>query len=271
MAERVFDGKVAIVTGAALGMGRVTAQRFAAEGAKVCVADIDEAGAEGVAAGIRAKGGEAFALKIDVAQEADNERMVDETIARYGGIDIANLNAAVLGDQTRPFFESTTANFDRIYAVNQRGCYLGLRTIGKVIRPGGSVIAMSSAAGLLGHPDNAAYCATKHAVIGLVKSAAEPYGRRNARVNAVCPGTVNTRMYMPDPTDDPVVAVEDLKVPPFRGVATPQQVSEVILFLASPAASFITGAVHTVDGGLLSSFPAQPNWSEGDAQRVGGT
>ena len=250
-----FEGKVAIVTGGALGMGRATARRFGQEGAKVCVADIDLAGAEDTARVIRDAGGEAFACKVDVSQEADNDRMVDETVKRYGGLDIAHLNAAILGALSG-FFESTTENFDRVIAVNQRGCYLGLKSVGRVIRREGAIIVMSSAAGLMGWDQNVSYTASKHAVIGLVRATAPAFAAKGVRVNIVCPGTVSTRMFVSDPVEDPIVPPSELKMPPLRGVAKAQQVAELVLYLASSRASFITGAVHTVDGGAMSSFPA---------------
>ena len=253
MGLRRFEGKVALVTGAALGMGRATARRFAQEGAKVCAVDIIKDGVEETAAIIRAEGGDAFACVADLSQESENERMADETIARYGRLDAVDLNAALLGEH-KSFFESSVAHYDRIMSVNQRGTFLGMRAVGRVMKPGGAVVVMSSTAGLLGHPVNAAYSASKHAVIGLVRSAAPAFGERGLRINIVCPGGVNTRMHSNAPVEDPIVPLEDLQPVDFRGVATPQHIAEVVLFLCSSAAGFITGAVHTVDGGGTAAF-----------------
>ena len=253
MAGRMFEGKVAIVTGGALGMGRATARRFAEEGARVGVADIDLNGAEDTVAVIRTAGGEAFACRANIALEDDNDRMVAETVDRYGGLDAAHLNAAILGELT-DFFEGSIENYDRVVAVNQRGCYLGLRSVCRVMRRGGAVVAMSSAAGLKGWNVNAPYSASKHAIIGLVRSAAHAFAARGIRVNAICPGTVNTRMFVADPSEDVIVPGETLAMPAFAGLATPQHIAELVLYLASSRAAFITGAVHTADGGSMSSF-----------------
>ena len=253
MAGQMFEGKVAIVTGSALGMGRASARRFAEEGAKVCVADIDLKGAQDTVDVIRKAGGEAFACQVDISVEDDNDRMVAETVDRYGGLDVAHLNAAILGELV-DFFEGSMVNYDRVIAVNQRGCYLGLRSVGRAIRRGGAVVVMSSTAGLSGWNKNAPYSASKHAIIGLVRSSAHAFAAKGVRINAVCPGTVNTRMFVADPAEDAIVPAEDLEMPSFAGIATPQHVAELVLYLASSRAAFVTGAVHTVDGGNMSSF-----------------
>jgi NAD(P)-dependent dehydrogenase (short-subunit alcohol dehydrogenase family) len=252
---KLFENKVVIVTGAGLGMGRATARRFAQEGAKVCAVDIDLASAEDTVRVIRDAGGEALAVQADISKEADNDRMVDVAVSQFGGLDVAHLNAAILG-HIGDFFESTVENFDSVIGINLRGTYLGLKSVGRVIRPQGAVVAMSSTAGLMGWETNATYSASKHGILGLVKSAAPAFAAKGARVNAICPGMINTRMLTGESKEDPILSPSELTVPPIRGVATAQYVAEMVLFLSSTNAAFITGAVHAVDGGLTSSFAA---------------
>lgn len=251
-----FANKSVIVTGAASGIGRTTAIRFAAEGASVCVADLDGDRAAATVATITEAGGTAFACQVDVSREADNERMVQETIDRFGGLDIAFLNAGYLGP-LGDFFDSDANSFDRVIGVNLRGIYLGLKSVGRHIRRGGAVVVTSSTAGLQGWSLNAAYSASKHGVIGLVRSAAGAFAERGVRVNAICPGTVNTVMSpkaMREGLSDDIVPPEELAMPAFRGIASTQHIAEFVLYLTSSRAAFLTGAAYQVDGGLLSGF-----------------
>lgn len=253
---RPFSDKVVLVTGAAGGIGRTAARRFAEDGAKVCAADRNLAGAEETVAMIVAAGGEAFACGVDISKEEDNNRMVAETVARFGGLDVAFLNAAFLAPLAN-FFDSTLEDFDRTIAVNLRGVYLGLKSVGKVMRSGGAIVVTSSAAGVTGWPDNPAYSASKHGVIGLVKSSARAFAERNIRVNAICPGMVNTAM---SPTaqrgniPDAYVAPDELTMPSYKGLASTQHVAEFALYLSTNRAAFLTGGAYMVDGGMLSSF-----------------
>lgn len=255
MNERFFENKVIIVTGAGSGIGRITAQRYAQEGAKICIADINIKEAEETAKMIRKVHGEAFACKVDVSSEKDNDRMVEETVARFGGLDIVILNAGILGE-IKPFLESNVENFDRVYSINQRGCYLGLKSTSKAIRPEGAIVVLSSIAGLMGWPFSAAYSATKHAVIGLVRSSAQEFASKKVRVNVVCPSAVETTMLGPDRgVGIPIVCPSELKMRDFRGIGLPQQIAEFILFLSNSRASFATGGVYNVDGGLSCEVP----------------
>jgi len=250
----MFDGKVVLVTGAGSGMGRAAAQRFAQEGAKVCAVDLNPATAEATAEAIRAEGGDAFSSQADIAQQGDNDRMVADTVARYGGLDAAFLNAGYLGPNL-DFFEIDAKTFDFIVAVNLRGCFFGMQSAGRAIRPGGAIVVTASTAAFAANQYNAIYTATKHGVVGLVKATAEAFAARKIRINAICPGVTRTGMIGFAVAEQPVPP-EQLTQPDFAGLGEPQHIAELALFLASSRASFITGAAHTIDGGLMAHIPA---------------
>ena len=249
-----FEGKSVVITGAASGIGKAAAYRFADEGAMVCVADLNLAGADTVAQALRDKGAEAFATKVDVSTQEDNDRMVAETVARFGGLDVAFLNAGYYGPGTS-FFDDDVSAFDRIIAINLRGCFLGIRSAAKAIRSGGAIVVTGSTGGILGLANNPAYSASKHGLIGLIRSAAEPLAAQGVRINAILPGGVNTPLNFGEMVDT-YVAPDDLKMPAFRGYGESQHIAEFALYLASPRAAFITGGAHVIDGGLTSSFAA---------------
>jgi NAD(P)-dependent dehydrogenase (short-subunit alcohol dehydrogenase family) len=251
---RQFEGKSVIITGAASGIGKAAAYRFADEGAKVCVADLNVAGAETVAQALRDKGAEAFAIKIDVSTREDNDHMVAETVAKFGGLDIAFLNAGYYGPGTS-FFDDDVSAFDRIIAINLRGCFLGIRSVAKAIRSGGAIVVTGSTGGILGLANNPAYSASKHGLIGLIRSAAEPLAEKGVRINAILPGGVNTPLNFGEMVDT-YVPPDELKMPPYRGYGESQHIAEFALYLASPRAAFINGGAHVIDGGLTASFAA---------------
>lgn len=243
-----FAGKVALVTGAASGIGRAAAIRFAQEGARVFCADLNLAGAETVAAEI---GGNAGAIQVDVADYASNQAMVGAVMQAAGRLDIAFLNAGYYG-AAEGLDTVDEALFDRLIAINLKGAFNGIKAVQPVIAEGGAVIVTSSAAGIVGHPGNPAYSASKHGVIGLVKSCIDAFGARGARINAICPGGVATPMN--GIADIDIVPPADLQRVPVRGFGGAQHIAEVALWLASPAAGFITGQAQVVDAGLLSTF-----------------
>ncbi len=249
-----FEGKSIIVTGGASGIGKAAVHRFANEGGKVCIADMDIERAEKVAQEILAKGGTAFATKVDVSSKEDNDRMVAETVARFGGLDIAFLNAGYYGPGTS-FDDDDISAFDRIIAINLRGCFLGIRAAGKAIRPGGAIVVTGSTGGILGLANNPAYSASKHGLIGLIRSAAEPLAEKGIRINAILPGGVNTPLNFGEMVDT-YVPPDELKMPAYRGYGESQHIAEFALYLASPRASFINGGAHVIDGGLTASFAA---------------
>lgn len=243
-----FAGKVALVTGAASGIGRAAAIRFAQEGARVFCADLNLAGAEAVAAEI---GGNASAVQVDVASYASNQAMVDTVMAQAGQLDIAFLNAGFYG-AAEGLDTVDEAFFDKVVAINLKGTFGGIKAVQPVIAQGGAVVVTASAAGVVGHPANPAYSAAKHGIVGLVKSCVDAFAARGARINAICPGGVETPLI--GAAD--VAMVDPLALPrvPLRGMGSAQHVAEVALWLSSPAAGFITGQAQVLDAALLSTF-----------------
>ncbi len=247
-----FAGRNILVTGGASGIGRAAALRFAAEGARVCVVDLDRAGAERVAAEI---GPAAHAVQADISTTEGNEAMLAAATCEHGSLDVAFLNAGYLGPMDG--FEGTDESiFDRHLAINLKGVFLGLKAVHPVIAQGGAVVVTSSTAGIVGLAESPAYTAAKHGVIGLVKASAPAFAAKGARINAICPGGVTTPM-MGGENDELLDPAKLMRVP-LRGMGSAQHVAEVALWLASPAAGFVNGQAHVVDGGLLSTFVPSP-------------
>lgn len=249
----MFKGKAALVTGGGSGIGAMTAQRLAAEGASVAVVDINREGADKIAARITAAGGTAIALSGDVSSAADNERVFAAAEEAFGGLDMAFLNAGILQAYV-PFDQVTEEVFDRLVNINLKGAFFGLQQAQKRLRPGGAAVVTASAAGVIGFADAVAYSASKHGVLGVVKSAAREFAGRGLRVNAICPGGVSTPMTGVEPSLDLQPAAQ-LQPPPYRGMLDPQLVAEVALFLLGPASAGVNGQAQLVDAALLSAFP----------------
>lgn len=244
----MFDNKVAIVTGAASGIGRAAALRFATEGAKVCLADLNGDGAAALASEI---GANAISIKVDVSSRADNHDMFSKVVDKFGRVDAAFLNAGYLGPMNG-FAELDEDLLDRHLSINLKGALWGIQSAMAHMTSGGSVVINASTAGLIGLSESPAYSASKHAIIGLMKSTSSALAQKGIRINAVCPGGVSTPMM-----GAPNVAIKpssDLEMIPLRGIGTAQHVAEFALWLCSPAAGYITGHAHVIDAGLLASF-----------------
>lgn len=254
MTGSLLEGRVALVTGGASGIGRASARALAAEGARVCVADLNAAGAETVAKEISEAGGEAFALTVDVTSPERNDEMVRATLERYGALHVAFLNAGIaIGSSIR---EGSIEDWDRVIAVNLRGVFLGLRAVaGPMIEAGGgSIVATASVAGLVGGPGMPSYYASKHAVVGLVKSAAAEFAPHGIRVNAVCPGVIDTPILGPAHGVAAITEGPLAKLHPLGRVGQPEEVANLVVFLASDRASFTTGAAYPIDGGITATL-----------------
>jgi len=257
-----FTGKVAIITGGANGIGQAVAQSLAARGARgVLVVDRDVAAGEATVAAIRAAGGTALFTTADVSQSADVRAYVQLALDTWGAIDCFHNNAGIEGTIATTA-EYDEAMFDSVMAINVKGVFLGLRHVLPVmLKQGhGAVVNTASVAAIFGTPGMPAYVASKHAVMGLTKVAAGEVGPQGIRVNAVCPGPIDTRMVRDiakqvSPNNPDAVEARYAGSLPLRRYGTAQEVANVVLFLLSDLAGNITGAQYVVDGGR-SAAPA---------------
>jgi NAD(P)-dependent dehydrogenase (short-subunit alcohol dehydrogenase family) len=256
MLDGVHRGRVAIVTGAASGIGRATARLLAERGARVCVADLDRERASRVAGEIVERGGEAFASRVDVADPEANEAMVRETLARWGGVDVAHLNAGIAQGSTIRSGDVDT--WDRVVAVNLRGVFLGLRAVVEPMAAAGrgSIVCTASVAGLRGGTNMPSYYASKHGVVGLVKAAALEFAPLGIRVNGVCPGVIDTPILGPAHGVEAITQGILGRAHALGRVGHAEEVAQIVSFLASDLASFVTGALYTVDGGMSAGIGA---------------
>lgn len=249
-----FDGKVALVTGGGSGIGRSTCLTYARGGAKVVVVDRDVEGGEETVQQIKEAGGEATLIHADVANPSDCQGMVDQAVGQFGRLDCAFNNAGVGGRSGKLTADYAEADWDRVIGINLKGVWLCMKSeITQMLKQGGgAVVNTASIAGLVGIRGTCAYIAAKHGVAGLTKAAALEYAGSGIRVNAVCPGYIDTPLTRPlfetfDGMEEEVVARH-----PLGRLGQPHEIAEAVAWLSSDAASFVTGHTMTVDGGYVA-------------------
>jgi NAD(P)-dependent dehydrogenase (short-subunit alcohol dehydrogenase family) len=245
-----FKDEAALVTGAASGIGFATAKAFAEAGAAVALADVNEAAVYAAAEGLVAAGHKAIGIRCDVADTDDVAKMVRQTVARFGRLDAAFNNAGIQS----PLAETADASvedFDRVNAVNLRGVWCCMKYELQQMRAQGSgaIVNCSSMGGLVGVPGRAIYRATKHGVLGLTKSAALECAAKGIRINAVCPGIIETPMVADMLVNQPEAMKELMKEVPIARLGRPEEIAAAVLWLCSPGASFVIGHALAVDGG----------------------
>jgi 3alpha(or 20beta)-hydroxysteroid dehydrogenase len=256
--DRRFEDKVVVITGAAGGIGRATAVRFATEGARLVLVDLAGTPLDEVAAAVEQAGGAALPVVADVSRAGDVERYVAEAVRHFGGIDCFFNNAGIEG-YIGPLVDYPEEDFDRVIAVNLKGVWLGMKLVGPAMRQrgGGAIVNTASTAGLRGNPSMIAYVASKHAVIGMTRSAALEFAPYRIRVNAICPAPIETRMMRAlerglDPADPEGVRARIAAANPLGRYGQPEEVAALVAFLCSPDASYITGDYYPVAGGRLA-------------------
>lgn len=250
-------GKIALITGAGAGIGRAAALKFAEEGAKIVVSDIDDEGGRETVELVKKSGGKASFFKADVSKADEVLATIAHTVSTHGRLDCACNNAGIVG-KLAPIVDQAEDSFDRIIAVNLRGVFLCLRAeIAAMLQTGGgAIVNLSSVAGLIGFPGLSPYVASKHGVNGLTKNAALEYAKQGVRVNSICPGGIDTRMLdsLAEQATGGSMTTSEMMAPlhPLGRIGTADEVSNLIVWLCSPKASFVTGAHIPIDGGYVA-------------------
>ena len=253
MTNLSFENQVALITGAAMGMGLATAQAFAEMGAAVVLADVNEDALQAAAEELVAAGHQALAIRCNVVDEAQVAAMIEQTVATFGRLDAAFNNAGIM----IPAVETANAkgeDFERVVAVNLRGVWNCMKYELRQMREQGNgcIVNNSSIAGLTASPRRASYGATKHGVLGLTKSAAVEYAAQGIRINAVCPGSIKTPMVT-EMIDKGWITMDDMIGNlPIGRIGQPEEIASAVLWLCSPGASFVIGHALVVDGGFTA-------------------
>ncbi len=246
-----FENQVALITGAGSGMGLTTANAFAQEGAAVILADVNDASVQAAADRMVAAGHKAIAVRCNVAIEAEVKAMVESAVSAFGRLDAAFNNAGIQSPAIETA-DATGEEFDRVNAINLRGIWncmkyelIQMRKQGR-----GAIVNNSSIGGLIGLPGRAIYHATKHGVIGLTKSAALEYASRGIRINAVCPGTIDTPMVKDMLIKEPALMKDIIAGMPIGRLGRPEEIASAVLWLCGPGSTFVIGHALVVDGGF---------------------